>query len=215
MLSAGHDCVLAADVVQEYRRGRRVVAFYIGRLKGVGAVRQMTAVDVATWVAVVKLFVGDKTATVAAGFLDHVAKGVRQARHHPVWDADRHSIWVGDNPRLLVDGWQGSGSSGTCPSTLLDRVERNATPCLLTALAGEAHCRTPNPLGETDPTWPTRSRSDFHRLPDALDRRCPIGHRLLLDAGLANYLGNRPACVDHQLDSRVLVLRSDSDSCFP
>ncbi len=53
-------------------------AFYVGRLKGVGAVWQMTAVDVATRVAVVKLFVGDKTAAVAAGFLDHLAKALRK-----------------------------------------------------------------------------------------------------------------------------------------
>jgi transposase InsO family protein len=53
-------------------------AFYVGRLKGVGAVWQMTAVDVATRIAVVQLFVGDKTAAVAAGFLDHLAKALRK-----------------------------------------------------------------------------------------------------------------------------------------
>lgn len=53
-------------------------AFYVGRLKGVGAVWQMTAVDVATRIAVVKLFVGEKTAAVAAGFLDHLGKALRK-----------------------------------------------------------------------------------------------------------------------------------------
>lgn len=52
--------------------------FYVGRLKGVGAVWQMTAVDVATRIAVVELFVGDKTALVAAGFLDHLKKALRK-----------------------------------------------------------------------------------------------------------------------------------------
>ena len=52
--------------------------FYVGRLKGVGAVWQLTAVDVATRIAVVQLIVGDKTATVAARFLDHLKKALRK-----------------------------------------------------------------------------------------------------------------------------------------
>ena len=52
--------------------------FYVGRLKGVGAVWQLTAVDVATRIAVCQLIVGDKTATVAAGFLDHLNKALRK-----------------------------------------------------------------------------------------------------------------------------------------
>ncbi len=54
--------------------------FYVGRLKGVGAVWQLTAVDVATRLAVVQLVVGDKSAAVAAGFLDHLAKALRKHR---------------------------------------------------------------------------------------------------------------------------------------
>ncbi|WP_459986721.1 DDE-type integrase/transposase/recombinase, partial [Nocardioides sp. AN3] len=52
--------------------------FYVGRLKGVGAVWQLTAVDVATRIAVVQLVVGDKTAAVAARFLDHLKKALRK-----------------------------------------------------------------------------------------------------------------------------------------
>src|SRR4051794_30523875 len=52
--------------------------FYVGRLKGVGAVWQLTAVDVATRIAVCQLVVGDKTATVAASFLDHLRKALRK-----------------------------------------------------------------------------------------------------------------------------------------
>ncbi len=52
--------------------------FYVGRLKGIGAVWQLTAVDVATRLAVCQLVVGDKTATVAAGFLDHLKKALRK-----------------------------------------------------------------------------------------------------------------------------------------
>jgi transposase InsO family protein len=52
--------------------------FYVGRLKGVGAVWQLTAVDVATRTAVVQLVVGDKTAAVAARFLDHLSKALRK-----------------------------------------------------------------------------------------------------------------------------------------
>ncbi|WP_170182657.1 DDE-type integrase/transposase/recombinase [Blastococcus colisei] len=46
--------------------------FYVGKLKGVGAVYQLTAIDVATRWLVVRLIVGDKSAQVAAGFLDQV-----------------------------------------------------------------------------------------------------------------------------------------------
>lgn len=53
-------------------------AFYVGRLKGVGAVWQLTAVDVATRHAVVQLIVGDKTAHVAASFLRHVKRALRK-----------------------------------------------------------------------------------------------------------------------------------------
>lgn len=52
--------------------------FYVGRLKGIGAVWQLTAVDVATRTAVVQLVVGDKTALVAARFLDHLKKTLRK-----------------------------------------------------------------------------------------------------------------------------------------
>ncbi|WP_181410769.1 helix-turn-helix domain-containing protein [Nocardioides humi] len=53
-------------------------AFYVGRLKGVGAVWQLTAVDIATRIAVVQLVVGDKTAAVAAKLLDHLKKALRR-----------------------------------------------------------------------------------------------------------------------------------------
>jgi transposase InsO family protein len=53
-------------------------AFYVGRLKGIGAVWQLTAVDVATRYAVVQLVVGDKTATIAALFLDHLKRALRK-----------------------------------------------------------------------------------------------------------------------------------------
>lgn len=52
--------------------------FYVGRLKGIGAVWQLTAVDVATRHAVCQLIVGDKTATVAAAFVDHLKKVLRK-----------------------------------------------------------------------------------------------------------------------------------------
>jgi transposase InsO family protein len=53
-------------------------AFYVGRLKGVGAVWQLTAVDIATRIAVVQLVVGDKTAAVAAMLLDPLKKALRK-----------------------------------------------------------------------------------------------------------------------------------------
>lgn len=47
-------------------------SFYVGKLKGVGTVWQLTAVDTATRWAICRLFVGDKTAQAAADFVDHV-----------------------------------------------------------------------------------------------------------------------------------------------
>lgn len=51
---------------------------------------------------------------------------------------DIQSGWA-ISPGLLVDGREGSGSSGIRPSSLLDRVEGDATPCLLTVLAEGAN----------------------------------------------------------------------------
>lgn len=53
-------------------------AFYVGKLKGVGAVWQLTAVDIATRYAVVQLVVGEKTAAVAALLLDQLKKALRK-----------------------------------------------------------------------------------------------------------------------------------------
>lgn len=61
-------CLAAVDPGQVVS----VDTFYVGRLKGVGAVWQLTAVDVATRWAVVRLVVGDKTAAVTARFLDQL-----------------------------------------------------------------------------------------------------------------------------------------------
>lgn len=52
--------------------------FYVGRLKGIGAVWQLTAVDVATRTAVCQLIVGDESAAVVARFLDHLNKALRK-----------------------------------------------------------------------------------------------------------------------------------------
>ncbi|MDX6204307.1 MAG: hypothetical protein QOF39_364 [Frankiales bacterium] len=46
--------------------------FYVGELKGVGPVYQLTAIDTATRWPVATLIIGDKTAVAAAAFLDHV-----------------------------------------------------------------------------------------------------------------------------------------------
>ncbi len=46
--------------------------FYVGKLKGVGTVWQLTAIDTTTRWAICQLFVGDKSAQGAADFVDHV-----------------------------------------------------------------------------------------------------------------------------------------------
>jgi transposase InsO family protein len=46
--------------------------FYVGKLKGVGAVYQLTAIDTHTRWAICRLVAGDKSAEAAARFVDHV-----------------------------------------------------------------------------------------------------------------------------------------------
>ena len=53
-------------------------SFYIGNLKGVGRVYQLTAVDTATRWAVVMLVLGTPNGTTAARFLDHVLRRWRR-----------------------------------------------------------------------------------------------------------------------------------------
>jgi transposase InsO family protein len=48
--------------------------FYVGKLKGIGPVWQLTAVDTATRYAIGELVAGDKSARDAASFVDHVAE---------------------------------------------------------------------------------------------------------------------------------------------
>src|SRR3954447_25150826 len=66
-------CLAAVDPGQQVC----LDTFYVGKLKGVGAVWQLTAVDVATRWAVVRMVVGDKSATVAARFLTQVRAALR------------------------------------------------------------------------------------------------------------------------------------------
>ena len=47
--------------------------FYVGKLKGIGPVWQLTAVDTATRYAIAALVAGDKSARDTAAFVDHLA----------------------------------------------------------------------------------------------------------------------------------------------
>ena len=55
-------------------------SFYIGKLKGVGKVYQLTAVDTCTRWAIVKLIIGPVTAADTIRFSDHVAKTWRRLK---------------------------------------------------------------------------------------------------------------------------------------
>jgi transposase InsO family protein len=57
-------------------------SFYIGKLKGVGAVWQLTAVDTATRWAVCEVFIGPSTGQAAAGFLDRVIRKLKRLGVH-------------------------------------------------------------------------------------------------------------------------------------
>jgi transposase InsO family protein len=53
-------------------------SFYIGNLKGVGKVYQLTAIDTCTRWAIVKLIIGPVTTTDTIRFIDHVRKTMRR-----------------------------------------------------------------------------------------------------------------------------------------
>ena len=53
-------------------------SFSIGKLKGVGPVWQLTAVDTATRWAICAVFIGPSTATTAAGFVDRVIRKLKR-----------------------------------------------------------------------------------------------------------------------------------------
>jgi len=53
-------------------------SFFIGKLKGVGAVWQLTAVDTATRWAICEVFIGPSTAPIAAGFVDRVIRKLKR-----------------------------------------------------------------------------------------------------------------------------------------
>ncbi|MGI8795223.1 MAG: integrase core domain-containing protein [Acidimicrobiia bacterium] len=53
-------------------------SFFIGKLKGVGPVWQLTAVDTATRWAVVEVFLGPSNGDIAAGFVDRVIRKLRR-----------------------------------------------------------------------------------------------------------------------------------------
>lgn len=55
-------------------------SFYIGHLKGVGKVYQLTAVDTCTRWAIVKLIIGPVTTAHTIGFIDHVRRMMRRLR---------------------------------------------------------------------------------------------------------------------------------------
>jgi transposase InsO family protein len=89
--------------------------FYVGRLKGVGAVWQLTAVDVATRIAVVQLIVGDKTAAIAGAFLSHLKKALR---HHGI---TLEGVLTDNGPEF-------TGKDFTTARTALDLIHHRIPP---------------------------------------------------------------------------------------
>ena len=57
-------------------------SFYIGKLKGVGPVWQLTAVDTATRWAIVEVFIGPSNTDIAKRFLDRVIRKLRRLGVH-------------------------------------------------------------------------------------------------------------------------------------
>jgi transposase InsO family protein len=75
-------------------------SFYIGNLKGVGKVYQLTAIDVATRWAIMLIVIGSVTAAHTIRFIDHV---VRQWRRHGV---TVRAVLTDNGPEWIAGGFQ-------------------------------------------------------------------------------------------------------------
>lgn len=75
-------------------------SFYIGNLKGVGKVYQLTAIDVATRWAIMLIVMGPPTAAHTIRFLDHV---VRQWRRLGV---DMRAVLTDNGPEWIAAGFR-------------------------------------------------------------------------------------------------------------
>ena len=80
----------------------------------------------------------DETAATATAVLRRAVAWFADARCHRRSGCCPTFNLGGRHRSFASAGGAGSLPSGTCPSSLLDRVEREATPCLLTTLAGGA-----------------------------------------------------------------------------
>lgn len=75
-------------------------SFYVGKLKGVGTVWQLTAIDTTTRWAICQLFVGDKTAQRAATFVDHVAERLAEI------DVELTGVLTDNGPEFIGSDFQ-------------------------------------------------------------------------------------------------------------
>lgn len=75
-------------------------SFYIGNLKGVGKVYQLTAIDVATRWAVIAIVLGPVTAAHTIGFIDHI---VRCYRRHRI---TVRAVLTDNGPEYIAAGFQ-------------------------------------------------------------------------------------------------------------
>ncbi len=161
--------------------------FYVGRLKGVGAVWQLTAVDVATRTAVCQLIVGDKTTTVAAAFLDHLKKSLRkqgitlsgvltdngpESSGRPSKPTPPTSAWstTGSHPGHRTTTRCANGSTAPCSTSSTGHTSTSAAST--TWGCSIDRCRpgwsiTTSTVPTTATTWPD---APHHSLPGPADR---------------------------------------------
>ena len=114
-------------------------SFYIGNLKGVGKVWQLTAVDTATRWAICQVFLGPSNTEIAQRFIDLVRRKLRRlgVRVTGVL-TDIHSQWC-PSVRVLAS-WRDEGSGvGARPCVATNRSKPFGTSCLLIAAPGGVH----------------------------------------------------------------------------
>src|SRR5215217_1915530 len=137
-------------------------SFYIGNLKGVGKVYQLTAIDVATRWAIILIVIGPVTAGHTIRFVDHVIKTFRRL------GVDVRAVLTDNGPEWIAGGFRAHLATRGLPIIASRPAHRTTTRCANDSRA--PHSRNagdrvpPSPL-QLHPPTASRSRRLAAALP--------------------------------------------------
>ena len=98
-------------------------SFYIGNLKGVGKVYQLTAIDVATRWAIILIVIGPVTAGHTIRFVDHVIKTFRRL------GVDVRAVLTDNGPEWIAGGFRAHLATRGLPIIASRPAHRTTTRC--------------------------------------------------------------------------------------